>query len=96
VFAVGAVYHHRLRAEPAAVFGQARAYGRSHAQLWARHGDRRRAPGDDLRQAGREWWWLVTRAPLAVTGRHRLRWLRRAGRRLGRLEGSVRNCVIVL
>jgi glycosyltransferase involved in cell wall biosynthesis len=69
-FSPDAVYHYRLRDEPGGVFRQARAYGRSHVQLWARHDGRRIAPAPEWRRAGREWWWIATRAPLALAGRH--------------------------
>jgi glycosyltransferase involved in cell wall biosynthesis len=95
-FAEGAVYHYRMRDKPSAVFRQARAYGRSHAQLWARHGSGRVEPREDLRRAVRDWWWLLSRAPLAAAGRNRSTWLSKLGRRIGRIEMSIRERVVVL
>lgn len=94
-FEPAAVYHHRLRSDTGHVFAQARAHGRSHAALWRRHGSGRVAPRPDLRFAMAEWWWLITRSPLAAAGRNRMIWLRRLGRRVGRAEGSLRHRVVV-
>lgn len=94
-FASDAVYHYRLRDDPAGSFTQARAYGRSHATLWARYGGGRVGPADEIRRAAREWWWVLTRAPLAMAGRNRVLWARKAGRRIGRLSGSWRERVLL-
>jgi hypothetical protein len=95
-FADEAIYHYRLRDQPKAIFRQARAYGRSHAQLWARHGTRRIAPTSDLQRAAQDWWWLLTRAPFAAAGQNRSTWLSKLGRRIGRIEMSFRERVLVL
>ena len=95
-FAADAVYHHRLRSDGEHIYRQARAFGASHATLWARHGDSRIGPVDDLRHAVRDWWWVISRAPFVVAGRNRAIWLRRAGRRVGRLRGSLRERVVLL
>lgn len=94
-FAEHAVYHYRQRAETANIYRQAKAYGASHAGLWARHGDGRLGPAVDRRKAIQDWWWIITRAPLAGAGRNRALWLRKAGKRAGRLTGSARERVFL-
>ncbi len=94
-FAADAIYQQRLRSDSGSIFAQAQAFGSSHATLWARYGTGRVAPADELRQAVGEWWWVLTRAPLAAAGRNRAVWLRRAGRRIGRLRGSIRERVVL-
>ncbi len=96
VLARDAVYHYRSRSGGRAVFHQMRRYGTSHVQLYRRHGvgqvDRRRHTIEALRN----WWWVVTRAPLAVQPSRRENWMRQAGRRVGRLIGSFRYRVCYL
>jgi glycosyltransferase involved in cell wall biosynthesis len=91
-----AAYHYRLRSGARGTFRQARRYGASHAQLYARHG-RGRADGKaNTLDAMRDWWWIATRAPLAALGQRRENWATHAGRRLGRLIGSIKYRVIWL
>ncbi len=93
VFEPRAIYHLRLRDDPDAVWGQAKAYGASQAMLWSRHGDGRALPPDELRRAAKDWWWILTRAPISRDASRRATWARRAGRRFGRLQGSFRHRV---
>jgi hypothetical protein len=46
-------------------------------------------PRSSLQQAASEWAWLVATAPALRTPEARLRYARTAGRRVGRLLGSV-------
>lgn len=92
----GAVYHYRLRDGSRGAFRQARRFGRSHAQLYARHGRGRVDVSENTRQALRDWWWITTRAPFALAGVRRENWAMRAGRRVGRLQGSLRFRVLWL
>jgi glycosyltransferase involved in cell wall biosynthesis len=84
-----AVYHYLLRSGGRSSFRQARRYGESHAQLYARHGRGRVDVKANTRDAARDWWWIASRAPLALLGKRRENWATHAGRRLGRLVGSV-------
>lgn len=90
VLATDAVYHYKLRGSAKSTWVQARRYGRSHVKLYARH-----ARGTITRRklaagAARDWWWILTRAPLAIVGTRRSNWSRIAGKRVGRLDGSIR------
>ena len=91
-----AVYHYRQRAGTRSTFSQARRYGRSHVALLRRHGALRLDRSQELRRAGRDWWWILTRSVLLVRPDRRVRWTRRAGMRCGRLEGSVRERTLLL
>lgn len=90
-FAEGAVYHCRLRSGWQPTFRQARRYGRGHVALFRRYVADRPSRSQRLGDAGRAWWWIVTRAPPAlVRPRRRQLWARRAGMRVGRAIESVR------
>jgi glycosyltransferase involved in cell wall biosynthesis len=86
-----AVYHCRLRTGAAHAFRQARLHGASHVQLYRRHAPGTEPIGRNARQALRSWWWVVSRAPLALYGIRRERWATEAGRRVGRFIGSIRH-----
>lgn len=96
-FAADAKYNYRLRDGWKANFRQARRYGASHVTLYQRY--RSKGPlaaalahdrSKDRRGVWREWHWVLTRAPLALLGRNRDLWARKAGRRIGRIEGCLR------
>jgi glycosyltransferase involved in cell wall biosynthesis len=91
-FAADAVYHYRHRSSPREAFRQARRYGESHVALYARHRSWTRAQPERFSSALRSWAWVITRAPSAAVGdATRQDWARLAGKRLGRLIGSVKN-----
>lgn len=92
----GASYHYRLRSGGRGTFRQARRYGESHAQLYARHARGRADVKANAIDALHDWWWIATRAPLAALGKRRENWATHAGRRLGRLVGSIRYRVLWL
>lgn len=96
VLAQGATYHYLLRTGGRNSFRQALRYGESHAQLYFRHGRGRVPVGANSRDALRDWWWIATRVPLALLGRRRENWAARAGRRCGRLIGSLKYRVLWL
>lgn len=85
-----AIYHYRQRAGAKTTWIQARRYGRSHVALYRRYGEGRVDLRAERRQALRDWWWIITRAPLLYRPDKRVRWTRKAGMRLGRLTGSIR------
>ena len=90
-----AVYHYRLRTGLRQEFRQARRYGSSHALLYRSHASGSMSARERLADAGREWWWLLTRLPLLVRPERRTRWVTVLGRRVGRLAGSVRYRVLL-
>ena len=90
VLAEGAEYHYRQRRGVRAAFRQGRRTGQGHAELYRRYGRGRIDRRAELRMALRDWWWSLTRAPLALGGRNRELWARRVGIRAGRLYGSWR------
>lgn len=90
VLVPAANYHYRLRKGGRGTFRQARRFGQSHVQLYRRH-----APGSipirrNMVEAAKVWWWIITRAPMAAVGVRRENWATQAGRRFGRLTGSIR------
>jgi glycosyltransferase involved in cell wall biosynthesis len=84
-----AVYHYRQRATSRDSLRQAWRYGKSHVVLYTRHRDRMRRD----RRAAADWWWLVTRLPVAWQPTRRVLWARRLGTRAGRLAASLRHHV---
>ena len=92
----GAVYHYRQRAGARATWVQGRRYGRSHVALYRRYGQGRVNLVAERRQALRDWWWIVSRAPLLYAPGRRVRWARKAGMRAGRLVGSFRERTLYL
>lgn len=94
VFVDSAIYHYRQRAGAKSTWIQARRYGRSHVALYRRYGHGRVDLAAERRQAVREWWWILTRAPLLIQSHRRVRWSRKAGMRVGRLVGSFKERVV--
>jgi glycosyltransferase involved in cell wall biosynthesis len=84
-----AVVHYRYRTGGAALYRQARSYGRVKAELRRRFA----AAGLDVRDGGRAWRraaWLVRHAGLLRDAAGRSRWLWTAGGVVGDVEGRVR------
>jgi glycosyltransferase involved in cell wall biosynthesis len=85
-----AVVHYRHRRSVCGVFSQSRAYGRARVQLYRsyrRFGMPRPSP---MRSIG-GWVLAPAKLPRALTARDRLLvWISRMGKRIGRLEGSIR------
>ena len=96
ILAERAIYHCRLREGSARSFRQARRYGRSHAQLYSRHGKGRVSLRENSVTAVRDWWWILSRAPLALRSARRQNWATHLGRRIGRLQGSIAFRVLYL
>jgi glycosyltransferase involved in cell wall biosynthesis len=89
-FVPEAVYHYRRRSGVRATWRQARRYGRAHVWLYRAYGRNRGAGAPAPGMVARQWAWLVKHLPdLAVRSR-RTAWAWRAGLRLGRLDGSIR------
>jgi glycosyltransferase involved in cell wall biosynthesis len=86
-----AVYHVARRTGFRATFRQARRYGNSQVQLYGRHGRGRVQPRDELRSALRSWLGLGWHVGDLLSAERRIRWARRAGMRVGRLEQSIRS-----
>lgn len=96
VFVETAIYHYRQRDGVKSTWVQARRYGRSHVALYKRYGRGRVDLPAERRRAVRDWWWIVTRAPLFVERNRRVLWARKAGMRVGRLLGSFHERVLYL
>jgi GT2 family glycosyltransferase len=96
MFVPDAAYHYRQREGARSTWAQAKRYGRSHVALYRRHGRGRVDRQADRRDARRDWWWIVTRAPLLFRPDRRVRWARKAGMRVGRLVGSFKERTMYL
>lgn len=86
-----AVLHVRMRETARAVFRSALRGGLAEPGLYRRHGRHGmpRAGWDEVR---REWRWLVRRVPAVIRGEaDRQQWAHWAGKRVGRVVGSLRN-----
>jgi GT2 family glycosyltransferase len=85
----------RFRSSLATMFRQGRRYGRGEVLLYRRY---RSAgmPGPSLHQSVDEWRRLGRDARRLRSRAQLGRWLRAAGKRVGRLEGSVRHAVLYL
>lgn len=94
-FAADAVYHCRVRSTASGSFRQARRYGRAHVALYRRYVEHRPSIAARGADAARRWWWVLSRMPLAPVRRRRVLWARRAGMALGRIEGSIRERVLL-
>ncbi|MEO6122949.1 MAG: glycosyltransferase family A protein [Ilumatobacteraceae bacterium] len=94
VFIDTAIYHYRQRAGAKSTWTQARRYGHSHVALYRRYGQGRVDLSAERKRAVREWWWIITRAPLLMQPRRRVRWARKAGMRVGRLTGSLQERIL--
>ena len=90
VFVDAAIYHYRQRAGARTTWIQARRYGRSHVTLYQRYGRGRVDLSAERNRARRDWWWIVSRVPLLYQPDRRVRWARKAGMRVGRLTGSIK------
>jgi GT2 family glycosyltransferase len=90
-----AVIFHRLRDRPWALARTAYYDGIDEGLIYRRHRAHgaRREPWSTTTTT---WWWIVTSAPAALRGVDRCRWAWHAGRRVGRIAGSVRHRVLVL
>jgi glycosyltransferase involved in cell wall biosynthesis len=96
-FATGAVYHVRRRGSRRTTFRQARRYGRALALLYRRYGsDRPGKQRNNVREVVWAWLWIGLHVNEAFDPSRSLRWAWRAGTRLGRLEGSLRQRVLYL
>lgn len=94
-FVPEAVLHYRLRRRPADIFKQARAYGRAEPRLYKTYG--RESDLRRVRIALRAYLKLVALLFLVPFGRQyraRIAWV--LGKRVGRLEGSLRQRVFYL
>lgn len=88
-FAEDAVVHYRLRPDTGGTWRRQLRIARAAPSLYERF-RRHGMPRSSLRQAVREWAWLLLAPPTLWSPQRRLRYARTAGRRLGRLLGSVR------
>jgi len=93
VLADRAVYHYRQREGVRPSFGQGMAYGRAHVMLYVRHARGAVDMGRERRRARRDWLWIITRLPYVLLPARRTAWARRAGIRIGRIQGSLRRRV---
>lgn len=84
-----AMYHYRQRAGAGAALRQGMRFGEAHVHLYVDH---IAASGvrPDVALARREWWWIISRLPVASARHRRAVWCRKLGLRAGRLLGSVR------
>ena len=89
-FVPSAVYHYRARSGARAIYRQSFRYAEAHVLLYREHGRALGACRDPLSRVAKQWLWLALHVlDLGRAGRTE-HWLRLAGRRVGRLEGSVR------
>jgi glycosyltransferase involved in cell wall biosynthesis len=89
-FAEDAVYHCGRRQGLRPTFTQARRYGRAQVVLYSRYGRGRAGAATPLGLALKQWAWLVKHAAGARDPAQQTLWGWRAGLRVGRLEGSLR------
>jgi glycosyltransferase involved in cell wall biosynthesis len=89
-FEPDAVYHIARRPTRRSSFRQARNYGRASVVLYGRYGRDRVDARAERRQSLRSWVWLVLHVFDLRDTQSGVRWARRAGLRVGRLEESVR------
>jgi glycosyltransferase involved in cell wall biosynthesis len=95
-FEATAVYHIARRAGARETFRQARRYGASHVVLAQRYGGPRPPAVRQLRGALRTALGLLRHAGDLRSPERRVRWARRAGDLLGRIEQSIRSRTLVL
>ncbi|MEM8705998.1 MAG: glycosyltransferase family A protein [Actinomycetota bacterium] len=91
VFAPDAVYHVRHRDGLATSFRQGRKLGLARVQLYGMHRDHVTEAPVSLGRTIRRWAGLVKRLPELRDDDTRLVWVWQVGRRLGHLQGSLRN-----
>lgn len=89
VLVPGAVYHYLLRCDTKGTFRQARRYGASHARLYRAWGRPAGAAPEPLNVVLRQWLWVARHVADLLAPARATRWARIAGKRLGRLQGSV-------
>lgn len=95
-FVPDAVYHYRLRGDVRSSWRQGVHYGKCDPMIYRRHRDLA-ATRPPFRDVAREWFRLAVTAPISLLDpARRLRWTYRAGIRVGRIIGSVRNRVFYL
>ena len=92
-FCAGAEYHVRLRDGAGPAFRRGRRRGRAEVQLFATHHDAFGVSADSLMRVVARWGRLVLQLPATISPRKRVHWAEQAGRRVGRLSGSVREKV---
>lgn len=91
-----AVVHKRERMDLRSMFTQHRRFGSASAHLYRRYRDAG-MPGRTLRETMREWRRILSGVPgLVRDPEARFRWIRRTGRAVGRIEGSVRHRILYL
>jgi len=91
-FAPDAVVHYQSRPNLRAMFRQHRQYAAAQAYLF-RHYRAAGMPPRALRTTAAEWWAVVRALPRLRSRTERARWARRAGRCVGRVQGSLRHRV---
>ena len=92
-FEPAAVCHIARRTGRRATYRQARRYGRSSVVLYERYGRGRADRVTAVRRALRDWCWLALHVFDLRDDHEGVRWMRRAGTRVGRLEQSLRSRV---
>lgn len=94
-FAPDAVLHYRYRTDAAALFRQGRVYGRGRVAIASTLRDRR-LPRPPALAGWRSWLWLLVHLLDVRTPEGRAVWSWVAGNRLGQLEGSVHQRIVLL
>lgn len=92
-FVADATYHLRLHAGARAGFRRGRLHGRAAVQLHRRYGADHGDRPDPLRLLAKVWIGYVTRLPTLTSSERRTVYAEQLGRRVGRLEGCVRERV---
>ena len=90
-----AVVNYRLRPTMDHLWKQWRAYGKSEPHLYTKfrsQGVKRRS----IKQIAQTFFWLVTRAPLALDPNRRVGWVRVLAQEVGRISGSIEFRVLYL
>lgn len=88
-----AVLHYRQRGDLATMYRQHRNYGRGQAVLY-RHYRHRGMPRRPWRTVLGDWWRLLKGLPRLRSAGEKARWVRRLGRAVGHLRGSLENRVL--
>lgn len=94
-FAPDAVVHYRLREDTGSTWRRQLKIGRSAPSLYRLFREQG-MPRSSAREALREWGWLVAAPPTLWSAERRLRYARTAGRRVGRLRGSLEERTLYL
>ena len=90
VYVPEAVYHRQLPSTLRGSLRQGRRDGRGRVQRTVIDDHRRIATTVEWRAAVVSYWWILTRAPMALLGRRPYLWMLHLGDRLGGVEQSVR------